>query len=192
MAALILAACGLAACDGADKPTAGGAAPGAGRSSPGGSVAATSAGQPGSQVPGPVPVSVLRLERALLSQFGDARQISSAAGASTSVVLAPLPQNDGLAKRYGAADFPVRDPQCRPWVAGLWSTAVHTAGLSNTSAAAITSLYGAYSAQGAHSSSVSSVSLMEITEIIMAVPGQADAVRLNAGLVPARCQHTQI
>jgi hypothetical protein len=191
LAAAILIAGGLTACSGTSKSTATGATtvpPAPVPSASHGSPAAT----PGSQVPGSVPVSSVRLDSALLSRFGDTRRITPAAGASTWAVLAPLPQNDVLAKRYGASDFPVRDARCRPWVAGLWGTAVHTPKLSTTSAAAITALYGAYSAAGTGSSSASSVPLMEISEVIVVVPSPADAAMLAAGPVPAACQHTQI
>jgi hypothetical protein len=192
-AVLALTACIVTACDGSPGATPGTA--GTGQAS-GGAIptvsAASPARQPGSQVPGSVRVSAVRLGTALLSKFGAARRVAPAAGANTWAVLAPLPQNAVLAKRYGAADFPVRDPACRPWIAGLWSTALHAPRLSSTSAAAITALYGAYTTQGAHSSSVSDVSLMEISEVIAVLPSQANAVGLAAGPLPARCQQTQI
>lgn len=138
------------------------------------------------------PVSAMKLEGALLTQFGLAKRIAPAPSAPAAVVLTPRSQNDAQAKRYGAADFPVRNPQCRTWVAGLWGTAVHTTGLGISNEAALASLYGEYANvdRGAHS--LSAVPLMDISEIVLEVPTGATATQLEAGPVPASCQHTQL
>jgi hypothetical protein len=133
----------------------------------------------------------MKLEGALLTQFGLAKRVAPAPGAPAAVVLTPRSQNDAQAKQYGAADFPVRNPQCRTWVAGLWGAAVHTTGLG-TAEAALASLYGEYANihHGAHS--VSAVPLMEISEIVLETPTGGAAAQLRGGPVPASCQHTRL
>jgi hypothetical protein len=128
----------------------------------------------------------------VLVRFRDVRRVTPPdASAGAVIVLAPLAQNGALAREYGAADFPVRDARCRPWVAGLWSNAVQTPGLGR-SAAAIASFYGAYSAPRPHSTSLADVTLMEALEVIVAAPSAAAAARLTPGPVAARCQQASL
>jgi len=141
---------------------------------------------------GPAPVTATRLESALLTRFRGTRRLAPSPGAERSVVVMPSPQYVALARKYGPVDFPVWDSRCRPWVAGLWSTALHTPGLESTAATAITDLYGAYTKPKAHSPSLSDVSLMEIVEVIVEAPSGTAAGRLAAGPVPARCQQTRL